>query len=128
MLKVATEVIDIFYHVGSCYMTTDSTYNPNEKMGGTWEQITDDAYLKIVSSNGGALGGTSSEHKIPIESMPAHSHSIYSNDGLRNSDTGSNWNYQGTNLGAMGRTTDKTGGGQAYYPYYLGIYLWHRTA
>lgn len=36
--------LDFFYPVGSCYETSDSTFNPNIKWGGTWE-------LKTISDN-----------------------------------------------------------------------------
>lgn len=114
-----------YFPVGSLYLSVTNV-NPSQYFGGTWEQIKADAYLKIVSSNGGNLGGTSSDHKIPIASMPSHNHST---------DIGG---VQGVNGGGAGWTkfvgtispvlSGNTGGGKAYYPYYLGIYVWKRTA
>ena len=56
--------VDMIYPIGALYITT-STVSPAISFGGTWTQITDDAYLKIVNTVGavGALGGTSSAHK-----------------------------------------------------------------
>jgi len=68
--------VDLIYPIGSIYMSIN-TVSPATLFGGTWEQITDDAYLKIVSSNPGELGGTSSDHKITIESMPSHNHGLH---------------------------------------------------
>lgn len=121
-----------FWPIGSIYISVNNT-NPSTYFGGTWEQIKSDAYLKIVSSNAGSLGGTSSDHKIPVSSMPAHKHAIFS--GWGDSSTGLDAYKFQTWAGAdQGWRTDDTratstvGGGQAYYPYYLGVYVFKRTA
>ena len=120
-------ILDI-YPVGSLYMTT-SNMDPNVVFGGTWAKVQGDAYLKIVTSNAHAYGGTSSEHKIPASSMPSHRHVIL------NANAGgdpSGWNYcpniGSTNRGYANMGTEASGGGQPYYPYYYGIYVWRRTA
>jgi len=108
------------------YLSVSST-SPSTLFGGTWEQIESDAYLKIVTSNGGSLGGTSSNHTIPLTSMPAHTHSYTNYNSLqatyRGVPDGSNAQF-----GASSSTSGSSGGGQAYYPYYLGVYVWKRTA
>lgn len=128
----------MIYPIGSLYITT-STVSPAISFGGTWTQITDDAYLKIVNTSSavGSLGGTSSNHKIPVSSMPSHSHSY--NQWLFNgasasggahygygweSNTGTMYNNMPSNWASIGNT----GGGQAYYPYYYGVYVWKRIA
>lgn len=122
--------IDLIYPIGSIYLTVNNT-DPNVVFGGTWQQITSDAYLKIVSSNGGSLGGTSSDHKIPLSSIPSHTHK----NAIRYSTSG---NLSGS-LAYFCATTQygptdnynvvmSAGGGQAYYPYYLGIYVWKRIS
>lgn len=121
-------LLNQIYPVGSLYITTNET-NPSIFLGGTWEKITSDAYLKIVSSNAGNLDGTSSDHKIPINSMPNHTHNpnLYATTPGSGSSAGTAVtggagavNFWATNAGA--------GGGQAYYPYYYGIYVFRRTA
>ena len=138
-MVINTEMLLAAYPVGSLYLTTNSI-NPGTLFGGTWEQITSDAYLKIVSSNAGNLGGTSSQHKIPISSMPKHRHGIGYQDG--NSLVDACYNYSGIVGGGgvaivnpassyskiTGNYINQTGGDQAYYPYYYGIYVWRRTA
>lgn len=120
------------YPVGSIYMSVNQT-SPASFFGGTWEQLTADAYLKIVTSNGGSLGGTSSEHKIPVSSMPAHRHSLQ-----LASTSGGDWSYvlnsasvdknKSAELsGGFTGSTDMRGGGEAYYPYYYGVYVWKRV-
>lgn len=144
--KVVT--LDDIYPVGCLYLSIDST-NPKKLFGGEWTQITNDAYLKIVTSGAGSVGGTSSSHKIPVASMPSHKHTV--NGGSHRHQTYNTWrisagagtasaltgmvddgfsgseNY--TNYdGGHTHTVSNTGSGNAYYPYYYGIYVWKRTA
>lgn len=151
-------LLDLIHPVGEVYTTTNASFNPNTAWGGTWVQLTSDAYFKIVSSNAGSLGGTSNQHKIPTSSMPSHTHtftggqSTTSENGshthpvYNDNNSGSNDGFYitgGTNVGSQtymasegshthtvtaSGSNENTGGGQAYYPYYYGVYAWHRTA
>ncbi len=122
------------YKVGDLFMTTNED-NPADRFGGTWKKLDDDAYLKIASTKGkfeegkaGVVNGTSSVHKIPIESMPSHTHS-YTNPGGSYSNTNivggtgivPQTNPFSTNTGSSGR-------GDPYYPWYYSIYVWVKIA
>lgn len=111
------------FPVGGIFQTTGED-SPAEMFGGNWEKITADAYLKIVMSGAGILGGTSSEHNIPIESMPPHRHAlsiaIAPGDGSRLCGTSNSQVYKSS------YAMSETGGGKPYYPYYYGIYAWRR--
>ena len=119
-------LVNLLYPIGSIYMSVNDV-NPQTFFGGVWEQIKDDAYLKIVSSNAGSLGGTSADHKIPLTSIPNHSHTFGTwYDGASGSaQTVEGW---GTKKQEKTHSTSKVGGGQAYYPYYLGVYVWKRIS
>lgn len=124
---------DLIYPVGSIYITTDTTFNPNKKFGGTWLRLEGDVYLKNVPLNSeqpiGNYGGTSIDHKIPISSMPSHTHNLYGANSGENypiTNTGNDW--APTTRGWTKDCLTSTGGGQPYYPYYYGIICWHRTA
>ena len=119
--------IDFIYPVGSLYMTTSSV-SPETLFGGKWTQITSDAYLKIVTINAGNLGGTSSDHRIPISSIPSHNHHTYFEQFSTAFTPRDRISTIGNTGGAKMLDTEYTGGGQPYYPYYYGIYLWKRTA
>lgn len=150
-------LLDYCHPIGQVIMTVDGSFDPNVSYGGSWTQISSDAYLKIVTSGGGNLGGTSSNHKIPTSSLPAHSHSgSTSTNGSHSHITSrrtttygsgmqSNWrsisapdsvsaDYTQTSYTESAGdhshsfTTGNTGDGNAYYPYYLGIYAWTRVA
>lgn len=99
-------------------------------MGEEWTQLKDNAYLKIVSSNPGKVGGTSDQHKIPLASLPPHTHPIRTN----HSDGAVGYNKEGLNVGLFYGTVrinrivaDASGNGEAYYPWYVGVYVWKRT-
>ena len=118
---------DLIYPIGSIYLSVNET-NPSKYFGGTWEQITSDAYLKIVSSNAGSLGGTSADHKIPITSMPEHRHTFIAfNKNITTTDQTAGAGIISTKNPYLDYTSYQ-GGGQAYYPYYYGVYVWKRTA
>lgn len=128
--NITNMLLNYCHPVGSVYATTNSSFNPNTSWGGTWEKITADAYFKIVSSNAGNLGGTSSSHKIPISSIPSHRHQYY-NTWMISAGAGSASKVSGMiddGFSGSGNYTNYEGGSQAYYPYYYGIYAWHRTA
>ncbi len=113
--------------IGFVYISV-SNVNPSTYFGGTWKQITGDAYLKIVTSNADQFGGTSSDHKIPISSIPAHNHQYRTYDSNGSNYEGIVWNGYAKNTYSTSRTTENRGGGQAYYPYYFGVYVFVRTA
>lgn len=120
---------DLIYPIGSIYISVNAI-NPSRYFGGTWEQLTGDAYLKIVTEDAGTYAGTSSDHKIPISSMPSHTHG-YMTSACATPMSGWNMGYgvgrYGSNYDAN-KNVNNTGGGQAYYPYYYGVYCWKRTA
>ena len=132
-MKINTNMLLAAYPVGSLYLTTNEI-NPGTLFGGTWEKLTGDAYLKIVTNNPGQYDGTSDQHKIPITSMPSHNHQTSFRGG--NSGDGGNAAYANGKVVGQGGGWNgyqdywmgKTGGGQPYYPYYYGIYVWRRTA
>ena len=83
-VNISTAVTDILktvYPVGSVYMTSQKSFNPNDSFGGTWKQIEYDAYLKIVTENGGQTGG-STTHTIASDNLPAHTHPMEHNHKL----------------------------------------------
>jgi len=124
-MNISMGGMDIF-PVGYIFLTTDTNFNPNGKYKGTWTKLTADAYLKIVTSNAGSLGGTSSEHKIPLSSIPPHTHDYGAGAPYRTSDGSAHYSAD-TTYNPVAATTS-AGGGQPYYPYYYGVIAWHRDA
>ena len=162
-----TSIVDFFHPVGSIYITTNASVDPNT-WGGTWEKLTGDAYLKIVTSGAGSYGGVSG-HKISIDYMPSHTHTFTGTSAKTGNQSASHTHSTGTggytyqagsatgayavatsnssqdkdtstgvttgnqsashthNVTAKGSNSN-TGGGKAYYPYYYGVYVWHRKS
>ena len=66
-----------FYPIGSIYISTDPK-SPTDILGGTWEQITNDVYLKTCASSNEA-GQTGGSHTITTDNLPAHKHDFSGN-------------------------------------------------
>ncbi|MBP5446122.1 MAG: hypothetical protein J6Y28_08130 [Acholeplasmatales bacterium] len=146
-----TNILDKIYPSGSIYITTNASFNPNGVFPGTWTQITGDAYLKIVTSNANNYGGQSN-HKIGTTHLPSHNHSVsiatsgdHYHDSVGRTSSGSSGgsifeSYSGAGgtrgvrlprsgeNGAHTHTVNQSnvGDGNAYYPYYYGVYVWRR--
>lgn len=75
-----SDLLNVFYPVGSIYETMDSSFDPNKKWGGTWERIKgrtlvgvdeNDNDFKIVNKEGGEK-----THRLSASEMPSHNHRI----------------------------------------------------
>ena len=122
-------LLDYTHPVGEVYTTTNESFNPNLYWGGTWEKLTADAYFKIVTSNAGQLDGTSSEHKIPLSSMPKHNHATQGYIRTHHNIADGAQCVARTKISGDpidSSVIQNTGGGEAYYPYYYGVYAWLR--
>lgn len=155
--NVNQKTIDAMYPIGALYLSMNNT-NPELLFGGKWKQLTADAYLKIVTSGAGETAKGNTDHKITTNQMPGHTHTrgtmnitgnfgnsvrlagaeltgaFYSDNTRSNNYTGyakDNDNIYSIRFAASRNWTGATssvGGGQAYYPGYIGVYVWYRTA
>ena len=129
------------FPVGAIYLTWNNN-NPGNFLGGTWIRIGEGRALFGVGvskdSNGLSVRVSEHEewgywkHKITVDEMPPHSHTLYARGGLT-PQTSSPFAddrpiTQGSN--AYGFDVSKTGGGKDFYitPPYIGIYFWRRTS
>lgn len=77
-LKIAQELLDIIYPVGSIYLTINDI-NPQTLFGGTWEKISG-GYLYATGSN--SLGKTTysgwgaQSTELTVNQIPKHGHWI----------------------------------------------------
>lgn len=119
--------------VGSIYISTSSTFNPQTAWGGTWKKTADGRCL-IGASTAYPLGSTGGEatHTLTVNEMPSHNHKAYSvvlpsENGDGNVQSASNNSYW--KGGGLDNTT-ATGGGAAHNNMqpYLAVYIWERTA
>lgn len=135
------ELIDRIYPVGSIYISTSSTFNPQNVWGGTWRKTADGRCL-IGANSTYPLGSTGGEsmHTLSINETPSHDHNL--------SDWAMSWKMNGSkgevNLGVSAitdawtnnrgyfksQTSKATGGGQPHNNMqpYLAVYIWERIA
>ena len=123
------------YPVGFYLWTSDSNYDPNVNLGGTWELM--DEGLTLVSagrtytvSPGTSKDGGEATHQLTVNEMPAHAH-----NALMRYNAGATTGYGieptgNVNLTWSGGKVQNTGGGQAHNNMqpYKNAYCWHRTA
>lgn len=162
--KLSSALLNAIYPVGALYLSMNET-SPATLFGGTWTQLTSDAYLKIVTTGASETAQGQTDHKIPLSSMPSHTHTESSWGGTNkfrldanlnsgnatcvvrqaegsqaftesnNRTHGDSANRSSSNAAdvfglnlAHTHTINSTGGGAAYYPGYIGVYVWYRTA
>lgn len=83
-LKIAQELLDIIYPVGSIYLTINNI-NPQTLFGGTWEKIYG-GYLYAAERSIGKtnyMGWGTQSTALSVEQIPAHRHeeTIQTSDG-----------------------------------------------
>jgi hypothetical protein len=129
------------YPVGSIYISTSPTFNPNITWGGTWKKTSEGRCL--IGANDtyplGSIGGEA-EHTLSISEMPSHDHNL--------SDWAMSWKLNGekgeVNLNASAtsdawsnnhgyfksQNSEATGGNRPHNNMqpYLAVYIWERTA
>lgn len=128
------------YPVGSIYMSISSSFNPNTSFGGTWSKIAE-GHCLIQAGDRYVLASTGGEstHKLTVDEMPRHSHSVVRNDGTKLSAWATN--AGGGNVWYMPVDGNNTGGHLEYMadfegdsnvhnnmPPYLAVNIWKRTA
>ena len=122
-------LIDRIYPVGSIYISTSSTFNPQTAWGGTWKKTADGRCL-IGANDTYPLGSTGGEatHKLVISEMPPHKHTVDIVNGVQTGKEGqtSYWGH----LGPARFNTDYAGQGLAHNNMqpYLAVYIWERIA
>lgn len=126
-------LLDLFYPVGSYYVTSDADFNPNESWGGTWNLDNDGTALISQSLETGSLFNADlgtvvgeEKHLLTIDEMPSHSHKVlHLGDTVA---TGQGW--IGSNGTQSGLQTGETGGNQSHnnvQPSKI-VNRWHREA
>lgn len=118
------------YPVGSIYISANST-SPASLFGGTWEQIQDVFLLAAGSKYQFGSTGGEATHKLTVDEMPSHTHSMISPAVNTRVDAG-NGNYWPIlyDPNAGNNSLMKAAGGSAAHnnmPPYLAVYVWVRT-
>lgn len=144
-------LIDKIYPVGSIYISTSASFNPQTAWGGTWKKTADGRCL--IGANDtyklGSTGGseththTTQNHTLTVNEMPPHNHNNNARinwfDALGHGLLGNGWvantnirvdagaNYTSTVGGGAAHSHGNTGSASNMQPY-LAVYIWERTA
>ena len=122
-------VLNVFFPVGSTYISANNSFNPNTAWGGTWVKLQNKFLLGSGSRSLGTEGG---EENVTLsqQQVPAHSHSI----GSINS-TGAIYTLKNTNAGYpspenVWGSTSTSGSGSSHnnMPPFKVVHIWQRTA
>ena len=119
------------YPVGSVYVSTNSSFNPNASFGGTWVRIQDRFLLASGSSYTNGNTGGEATHTLTVNEMPSHQHEVNIGVALNlNTDKGLVPGHAPSCQDNISRNTASVGGGQAHnnMPPYLVVMVWKRTA
>lgn len=136
-------VLDFFYPVGSIYISTSTTFNPQTTWGGTWVKTAKGRCL-IGANDTYHLGSTGGEerHYLTGNEMPPHGHTAGKAAGFKLANTGIArsaldkyseqflWIDQSSNSASSVLSTNAEGGGASHNNMqpYLAVYIWERTA
>lgn len=133
--KKISDLLNMFYPVGSVYETMDSSFDPNEKWGGTWERIKgrvligvdeNDSDFNIAEKTGGEK-----THTLVVSELPQHTHVNYAkrtNITINNSGN-THVTCHSSNIEAIvGNNIGRTGEGVAHNNLqpYITCFIWKR--
>lgn len=135
--KKISDLLNMFYPVGSVYETMDSSFDPNEKWGGTWERIKGRVLVGVDENdsdfNTAEKTGGEKTHTLVVSELPQHTHANYAkrtNITINNSGN-THVTCHSSNSGAtVGNNIGRTGEGVAHNNLqpYITCYIWKRTA
>nr|DAH74621.1 MAG TPA: baseplate protein [Caudoviricetes sp.] len=141
-------LIDRIYPVGSIYISTSSTFNPQNVWGGTWKKTADGRCLiganstYPLGSTGGSATHTHStkDHTLTVGEMPNHTHRLLCMENTYPQGGGTtkeakipyvNATPTPLTIEAEGRNEPHnhgdTGSASTMQPY-LAVYIWERIA
>lgn len=132
-----SDILDMFYPVGTIYQTDDTSFDPAETWGGKWEQISGRFLYGAANTKDVGNKGGSAYHTLTAEEMPKHTHPIYINNEGGEAITPSAGDYLVSDSAVTSSkktwwatlATDSAGGGKEFGimpPYYV-VMTWRRT-
>lgn len=135
--KKISDLLNMFYPVGSVYETMDSSFDPNEKWGGTWERIKGRVLVGVDEDdddfNTSEKIGGEKAHTLVVNELPSHTHTNYAkrtNITINNSGNTHVTCHRSNSGATVGNNIGSTGEGVAHNNLqpYITCYIWKRTA
>lgn len=133
--KKISDLLNMFYPVGSIYETMDSSFDPNKKWGGTWERIKGRVLIGVDENdsdfNTAEKTGGEKTHTLVVSELPQHKHANYAkrtNITINNSGN-THVTCHSSNSGAtVGNNIGSTGEGVAHNNLqpYITCFIWKR--
>ena len=133
--KKISDLLNMFYPVGSVYETMDSSFDPNKKWGGTWERIKGRVLVGVDENdsdfNTAEKTGGEKTHTLVVSELPRHTHANYAkrtNITINNSGN-THVTCHSSNSGAtVGNNIGSTGEGVAHNNLqpYVTCFIWKR--
>jgi hypothetical protein len=133
--KKISDLLNMFYPVGSVYETMDSSFDPNKKWGGTWERIKGRVLVGVDENdrdfNTAEKTGGEKTHTLVVSELPQHTHANYAkrtNITINNSGN-THVTCHSSNSGAtVGNSIGSTGKGVAHNNLqpYVTCFIWKR--
>ena len=134
--KRLDNILDLFYPVGSIYMSVNEIY-PGAIYGGSWVKWaegrvpigveTNDQDFETVEKTGGEKN-----HVLTVDEMPSHTHILENGDNniIADGSTGEGANVDASGQGYVQTKIANTGGGQAHNNLqpYITCYFWKRIS
>lgn len=142
VLRIAKDLFDIFYPIGSYYETSNANWTPQG--AGWYGTLVEDSAGRVTVSKDSTqtefntIGETGGEktHKLTEAEMPKHKHTSSKNFGYDSGTSGwgasfanytSGYVYQSTNIGSYLNTAGNDQSHNNLQPYIV-VRRWHRTA
>lgn len=132
-----SQILDMFYPVGTIYQTDDKSFKPAEAWGGTWVEVTGRFLYGAEKKDNVKKFGGSKTHTLTLGQMPKHAHAIYINNEGGETITPSTGDYlvKDTAVTSSKKSmyatlaTDYEGGAESFsiMPPYYNVVIWRRT-
>lgn len=133
--KKISDLLNMFYPVGSIYETMDSSFDPNKKWGGTWERIKGRVLIGVDENdsdfNTAEKTGGEKTHTLVVSELPQHTHANYAkrtNITINNSGNTHVTCHRSNSGATVGNNIGSTGGGVAHNNLqpYITCFIWKR--
>lgn len=133
--KKISDLLNMFYPVGSIYETMDSSFDPNKKWGGTWERIKGKTLVGVDENdsdfNTAEKTGGEKTHTLVVSELPQHTHANYvkrTNITINNSGNTIVTCHSSNSGATVGNNIGRTGEGVAHNNLqpYITCFIWKR--